>query len=85
MSEGEPMRESERPPESERARRARARCEKLGIPYVDERAETGRRGYQWAPFEKGNLVRMTHGAGVPVGALRAPLELERPPRCRRST
>jgi hypothetical protein len=55
----------EEPELSERARRAKARVEAEGGTYVDERAETGRRGYQWPPFEKGNLEQLRHGATVP--------------------
>jgi hypothetical protein len=50
-------------PESERVRRAR---ERVGDAYVDERTTTGRRDYSWAPFERGNLVRLKHGATAPA-------------------
>jgi hypothetical protein len=40
---------------------------KRGEPgYVDERATTGRRGYRWPQFTKGNQMSSTHGAGVPA-------------------
>jgi hypothetical protein len=58
----------EQPGLSERARRAKARLEAegRGDEWVDMRSETGARGYKWRQFERGNLERMTHGAGVPM-------------------
>ena len=57
------MSEKQRPPESERAKRAR---ERVGDAYVDNRNPDGSgvRGYRWPPFEKGNLLQLKHGATV---------------------
>jgi hypothetical protein len=51
------------PVKSERARRARERVG--GENFVDMRDESGKRGYSWPPFEKGNLWQLRHGATVP--------------------
>ena len=56
---------SERPADSDRARRARARVEAEGGEYVDERETTGKRGYRWPPFSKGNELQRRHGATMP--------------------
>jgi hypothetical protein len=65
VSEGEGMSENVGgPPESERAKRARARCEEVGVEYVDERNPDGSgvRGYRWPAFENGNTWQLRHGA-----------------------
>jgi hypothetical protein len=43
--------------------RARAAAMQDGREYVDNRSTTGRRDYRWAPFAKGNLLSVRHGAG----------------------